>query len=75
MPKDDLCRACFDGIYPVKLPEPEHLGKHLLELSDITDVDGVRTSRRRWRRLRGARPALTTPTARPPTATRTRTHA
>jgi amidophosphoribosyltransferase len=44
VPKDDLCRACFDGVYPVKLPEPEHLGKHLLELSDITDVDGVRTS-------------------------------
>ncbi len=33
VPKNDLCRACFDGVYPVKLPEPEHLGKHLLELS------------------------------------------
>jgi amidophosphoribosyltransferase len=26
-----LCRACFDGMYPIKLPEPELLGKHLLE--------------------------------------------
>ena len=44
VPKDNLCRACFDGVYPVKLPEPEHLGKHMLELSDITDADGVRAS-------------------------------
>jgi amidophosphoribosyltransferase len=28
---DRLCRACFDGQYPVELPEPEMLGKHLLE--------------------------------------------
>jgi amidophosphoribosyltransferase len=26
-----LCRACFDGVYPIELPEPELLGKHLLE--------------------------------------------
>ncbi|WP_229660727.1 amidophosphoribosyltransferase [Marmoricola endophyticus] len=31
VPKESLCRACFDGVYPVELPEPEHLGKHLLE--------------------------------------------
>ena len=30
-PIDRLCRACFDGVYPVALPEPELLGKHLLE--------------------------------------------
>ena len=30
---DDLCRACFDGVYPVDLPEPELLGKQLLEPS------------------------------------------
>ena len=29
--KDRLCRACFDGVYPVALPEPELLGKHVLE--------------------------------------------
>jgi amidophosphoribosyltransferase len=34
VPKDDLCRACFDGVYPVQLPEPELLGKHLLEMAD-----------------------------------------
>ncbi|HET7173678.1 MAG TPA: amidophosphoribosyltransferase [Nocardioidaceae bacterium] len=28
---DHLCRACFDGVYPLALPEPEVLGKHLLE--------------------------------------------
>ncbi|MFT4298955.1 MAG: amidophosphoribosyltransferase [Aeromicrobium sp.] len=32
VPKDNLCRACFDGIYPVALPEDDLIGKHLLEL-------------------------------------------
>src|SRR5262249_55773716 len=32
VPMEGLCRACFDGVSPVALPEPEHLGKHLLEL-------------------------------------------
>jgi len=27
----DFCRACFDGVYPVPIPEPEVIGKHLLE--------------------------------------------
>ncbi|EFQ83290.1 amidophosphoribosyltransferase [Aeromicrobium marinum DSM 15272] len=31
VPKDNLCRACFDGIYPVPLPEDDLIGKHLLE--------------------------------------------
>jgi amidophosphoribosyltransferase len=31
-PMENLCRACFDGVYPVELPEPELLGKHLLEV-------------------------------------------
>ncbi len=26
-----LCRACFDGVYPIDLPAPELLGKHMLE--------------------------------------------
>jgi amidophosphoribosyltransferase len=30
-PRDSLCRACFDGQYPIALPEPQLLGKHLLE--------------------------------------------
>ena len=35
--KDRLCRACFDGIYPVPLPDPERLGKSLLE-PDSLDI-------------------------------------
>jgi amidophosphoribosyltransferase len=31
VPKPDLCRACFDGVYPIELPETDRLGKHLLE--------------------------------------------
>lgn len=31
VPKDKLCRACFDGVYPVPVPEPEVIGKHLLD--------------------------------------------
>jgi amidophosphoribosyltransferase len=38
VPMDKLCRACFDGVYPVPLPDPEDLGKHLLELS-VAAVD------------------------------------
>jgi amidophosphoribosyltransferase len=45
VPKDSLCRACFDGVYPVTLPEPENLGKHLLEMSsDEIVVDPVDTA-------------------------------
>jgi amidophosphoribosyltransferase len=45
VPMDDLCRACFDGVYPVELPAPEHLGKHLLEFPTAgTDVDGLSAS-------------------------------
>ena len=31
VPMDDLCRACFDGVYPIPLPEPERLGKGIME--------------------------------------------
>src|SRR5690606_9099508 len=30
-PTERLCRACFDGVYPVGLPDSAHLGKHVLE--------------------------------------------
>jgi amidophosphoribosyltransferase len=30
-PAESLCRACFDGIYPIALPDGELMGKHLLE--------------------------------------------
>jgi amidophosphoribosyltransferase len=63
IPAERLCRACFDGEYPVPLPAPELLGKHLLEdasgLSEgiRTDADGVETLLRSV----GARDALTRP--------------
>ncbi|MGE3286898.1 MAG: amidophosphoribosyltransferase [Pseudonocardia sp.] len=33
-PRSRLCTACFDGDYPIPLPEEALLGKHLLELAD-----------------------------------------
>lgn len=30
-PAGRLCRACFDGIYPIELPAPDLIGKHVLE--------------------------------------------
>ena len=36
--KDRLCRACFDGEYPVELPAESVLGKHSLESLEIVDA-------------------------------------
>lgn len=36
--KDKLCRACFDGEYPVELPEDHVLGKHALEGMERLDL-------------------------------------
>ncbi|WP_461145745.1 amidophosphoribosyltransferase [Salinifilum aidingensis] len=33
-PANRLCMACFDGQYPIPLPEEAQLGKHLLESMD-----------------------------------------
>jgi amidophosphoribosyltransferase len=30
-PKTRLCRACFDGVYPIELPADNVIGKHVLE--------------------------------------------
>ncbi len=30
-PKTRLCRACFDGVYPIPLPREDLIGKHLFE--------------------------------------------
>ena len=43
VPKADLCRACFDGEYPMELPDPQLLGKHLLE-SEIEGAERAGTS-------------------------------
>ncbi len=49
-PRDRLCLACFDGSYPIPLPEETGLGKHQLErqlpLAEVPhthhrDVEGV----------------------------------
>ncbi len=32
VPPERLCLACFNGSYPIALPEPDDLGKELLEL-------------------------------------------
>jgi len=39
IPKDNLCRACFDGIYPVALPEDDVIGKHLLEVQETLPLE------------------------------------
>jgi amidophosphoribosyltransferase len=49
LPRERLCTACFTGEYPVALPNPEALGKHLLEgyergstsADAAPDVDGL----------------------------------
>jgi amidophosphoribosyltransferase len=43
LPKNNLCRACFDGVYPIELPRDHRLGKNLLEGNVRTDADGLRT--------------------------------
>ena len=59
MPKDDLCRACFDGVYPIALPEPELLGKHLLEdRAGVVDA-GAAADASRGRAAAAAPDALT----------------
>jgi amidophosphoribosyltransferase len=37
-PAERLCRACFDGTYPVPLPHEDRLGKGVLEASALVEV-------------------------------------
>ncbi|GAA2655455.1 amidophosphoribosyltransferase [Streptomyces aculeolatus] len=46
IPKNDLCRACFDGEYPMELPDPELLGKNLLETEIVGGRDAADALRR-----------------------------
>ncbi len=38
--KNELCRACFDGVYPVALPKEEDRRKHLLEEEHLNGEPG-----------------------------------
>ncbi|MEZ2372403.1 amidophosphoribosyltransferase [Arthrobacter sp. RCC_34] len=38
-PRERLCTACFTGKYPIALPDPELLGKNLLEREDEAPAD------------------------------------
>jgi amidophosphoribosyltransferase len=41
IPGERLCTACFTGEYPIELPAPELLGKHMLEgISRTVETDG-----------------------------------
>ena len=44
-PRTRLCMACFDGTYPIPLPDEARLGKHLLENLEQVSI-GVRGGRR-----------------------------
>jgi amidophosphoribosyltransferase len=35
VPSERLCRACFDGVYPVGVPESARLGKYQLEAAQL----------------------------------------
>jgi amidophosphoribosyltransferase len=42
LPTERLCSACFTGEYPIELPAPELLGKHMLEgISRAVETDTV----------------------------------
>ena len=52
-PASRLCRACFDGSYPIALPAPELIGKHVLEgIERSVDRRLARPVRRHARRAR-----------------------
>ena len=39
-PRNRMCAACFDGHYPIPLPEDARLGKYLLEGGEERGVAG-----------------------------------
>jgi amidophosphoribosyltransferase len=44
-PRTRLCRACFDGVYPIPLPTDDLIGKHLLEAAPRRGEDPSRLGR------------------------------
>ena len=43
IPAERLCRACFDGVYPVALPDSEEIGQLAIEGFGRVDADGLTT--------------------------------
>jgi len=47
LPVERLCTACFTGSYPIEIPDPHLIGKHVLEgieknvARGNTDPDGL----------------------------------
>jgi amidophosphoribosyltransferase len=41
VPKDNLCRACFDGVYPIGVPQDSALGQDLLGSDHIVAGDAL----------------------------------
>jgi amidophosphoribosyltransferase len=39
VPKERLCRACFDGEYPIPLPDAHTVDRQLLDLIPVEDID------------------------------------
>jgi amidophosphoribosyltransferase len=64
-PKSRLCRACFDGVYPIELPADDVIGKHVLEglakTAAVTSNSGNHATVRR-----GSEPARSGDTGRRP---------
>ena len=42
--KENLCRACFDGVYPIELPPIEHRDKFVLEGGELGAMGGSATA-------------------------------
>ncbi|MDT4986885.1 MAG: amidophosphoribosyltransferase [Micromonosporaceae bacterium] len=54
-PKTRLCRACFDGVYPIELPADNVIGKHVLE--GLAKTAAVATGSGDHAQRRGIQPA------------------
>ncbi|SDD62073.1 amidophosphoribosyltransferase [Auraticoccus monumenti] len=39
LPKENLCRACFDGVYPVEIPLSERTGRHAIDAGTQPALD------------------------------------